>query len=144
MLATITQIKSSNTIFMNLIFIYYCCSKIHYWSFATFLKGLLTIFILSYPAFWWQDMNTYLIFSSFTSTPISLLTSDRVSIPSSWLSSQWCIIKQAELIIGYEDECLLGCWAVQSGRSLLMFQRCLLHNHSITDVLTCLVSFSSS
>jgi hypothetical protein len=29
----------------------------------------------------------------------------------------------------YEDGCFLGCCAVESGRSLLMFQRCFSNHH---------------
>jgi hypothetical protein len=52
-----------------------------YLNFATFSKGLLAIFMLWFcPAFWWRDINMYLVFSAFTSRPTSLLVSIRASV----------------------------------------------------------------
>jgi len=37
-----------------------------YLNFATFLKNLLAISILCFcPAFWWRDINIYIVFSVF-------------------------------------------------------------------------------
>jgi hypothetical protein len=52
-----------------------------YLNCATFSKVLLAIFMLWFcPAFWWRYSNIYLVFSAFTSRPISSLASIRVSV----------------------------------------------------------------
>jgi hypothetical protein len=50
-------------------------------NFSTFPKHLLPIFMSWFcPAFWWWDSNIYLVFSVFTSRPISLPASIKVCV----------------------------------------------------------------
>jgi hypothetical protein len=47
---------------------------------ATYLKDLLSLCMSWFcPPFWWQNVNTWLIFSAFTSTSIYLLANNRHS-----------------------------------------------------------------
>jgi hypothetical protein len=47
----------------------------------TLSKDLLSIFILwFFPAFWSRDMTMYLVFSTLTSRPISLLETTKAKV----------------------------------------------------------------
>jgi hypothetical protein len=79
MVASNTRIQSPLNFLITRTSVCYCRSK--YGNCVTFSKDVLAAFMFWFcPAFWWWDINIYLVFSAFTSRPISLLASIRVTV----------------------------------------------------------------